>query len=129
VPNIRGRTLEADCAEDLHDPICAFLPLLPLPLNHTTHPRCTSADEVIVIVDQVCFGANDDDGYACCIMRERARAQWKDGALQGTGRRRKGFGGWFSIVLEVGLPYAELWSALCETRKRRTHSVRGVLHE
>jgi hypothetical protein len=103
--NIRRRTLEADCAQYLHDTICAFLPLVSLSLDHTTHTRCTRADKVIVIVDQVCFGAHDDDGHACCIMGERARAKWEDGALQRTGRRRKGLGGWFGIVLEVGLPY------------------------
>jgi hypothetical protein len=57
--NIRRRTLEADC---VHHPICALLALLPLSLDYTTRPRCTRADEVIVIVGQVCFGTYEVDG-------------------------------------------------------------------
>jgi hypothetical protein len=72
--DIRRRTLEADGAQYLHDPICALFPLVPLSLDHTTHPRCARADKVIVIVDQVRFGAHDDDGHARCIMRERSWA-------------------------------------------------------
>jgi hypothetical protein len=72
--DIRRRTLETDCAQYLHDPICTFLPLVPLTLDHTTHPGRTSADKVNVIVDQVCFGAYDDDGHACRIMRKCAWA-------------------------------------------------------
>lgn len=68
------RTLETDRAQYLHDSICALLPFVPLALDHATHPRRTGTDKVIVIVDQVCFGAHDDDGHASCIVRERARA-------------------------------------------------------
>jgi hypothetical protein len=57
--NIRRCTLEADC---VHHPIRAFLAFLPLSLDHTTHSRCAHADEVIVIVGQVCFGAYEVDG-------------------------------------------------------------------
>ena len=67
------RTLEADRTQYLHDPISALLPFVPLSFDHATHPRCTRADKVIVVIDQVCFGAHDDDGHARCVVRERAQ--------------------------------------------------------
>jgi hypothetical protein len=71
--NTRRRTLETDRAQYLHDSICALLPFVPLALDHATHSRRTGTDKVIVIVDQVSFGAHDDDGHAGRIVCERAR--------------------------------------------------------
>ena len=71
---IRKFTLETDSAQYLHDGVCALLPLVPLPLDHASHPGRTRADEVIRIINQVCFSTHDDDRHACCIVRERARA-------------------------------------------------------
>ena len=70
----RKRTLETDRTQYLHDPICALLPFVPLALDHATHPRRAGTDKVIVIVNQICFGAYDNDGHPSCIVRECARA-------------------------------------------------------
>ena len=70
----KRRTLETDRAQYLHNSICALFPFVPLALDHATHPRCTGTNKVIVIVNQVSFGAHDDDGHAGFIVRERARA-------------------------------------------------------
>jgi hypothetical protein len=72
--NTSRRTLETDRAQYLHDSICALLPFVPFALDHATHSRRTGTNKVIVVVDQVCFSAHDDDGYASSIVRERAWA-------------------------------------------------------
>jgi hypothetical protein len=46
--NIKRRTLDAT-AEHLHDPISAFFPPVPPSFDHATHPRCTRADNVILV--------------------------------------------------------------------------------
>jgi hypothetical protein len=56
--------------EHSNDTVCALLPFVMLTLYHTTHPGCTGGDEIIIIVDQVCFCAYDNNGHTCGVVRD-----------------------------------------------------------